>query len=561
MLYLVNMKRLFPVQIIFIPVLLLYCGQQSNPLHNPTVQSSFLEITAVSDSAISLRWSSADSAGFSSYRICCSTVHDTLLLSHTIDSVMNRADTVYTVRHLVPLTRYYVQVAAYAHQTFSARSNIVDTTTDSSINKKITIDTSVEIIAVSDSAISLRWSSANPAGFSSYKIYCSTVHDTSLQAYPVDSVMNRTDTVYTIRHLVPLTHYYVQVATFTNQVLSVISIVLDMTTDSTVISIDTPVVFQFRPMPGKLNPVLSLFGGLPGLIKTNDAVLKGTVALFGGQISDENRNRINDTNIKAIYPRNPSLPFSKDTLDSIFSKLSVIKAGNGKNNAAPLVWKSVLTFSGDYSLETKNYYKQLIVCHGTLTLPLNSSFASCMILSDKKVIVSGNSTGCIFDADSGIAIENGSQEAQFFSHGVISTSRSASFSPSNTLISRTTLDSSKQTLFGGIWIDSQSNIKGTIICYGDFPVNTPDNNYVSIGDGTTMEGTVITDKPIIIRRCTIIGHMWCHLIRNYYPYTGASSLYMNFLWGMTVLPPDPEYEFPILGIPFIQAGDLFGGSL
>ena len=148
-----------------------------------------LEITAATDSTVTLRWTKSHDEYFSYYKVLYSK-NDVVDNRDSIsDSLFFKVDTTKIVRKLTPDTRYYFRVMVFTENGFNSPSNVVDTVT-----LKDTITDSTEILQlfgpenITSSSVTLRWSECKTV-FDRYLIF----GDTSWQVDYSDSLFK---TVY-----------------------------------------------------------------------------------------------------------------------------------------------------------------------------------------------------------------------------------------------------------------------------------------------------------------------------------------------------------------------------
>jgi hypothetical protein len=478
------------------------------------------------------------------------------IFSSPIDTIVLLADTARTIKGLKPETRYFFGVAVMDSLRQSARSNIVDTTTDTICPPQASI---IHIVGVNDSSVDLAWSESRSEDFLSYQLFCST-DSSGLFIKPTRTILVRNDTIYRVTGLNAATTYIFCVTTNFKSSPPARSNLLTVSTITANIA-KPPIIFQFESMPDTLHPVISMLGSIGSLCITKDSKIAGSVALSSGKICDEQGNRIIDTNVRQIiigYDQNRfPLPFLRERVDSLFKRISGLKTGN--HAATTLTpWDSVINFSGDSTImQEGNYNRRLVIARGSLIIPSGASINGCVILSDKSIIVSGSTETSLLEADSGIVLSAGLHGSQFFSYGLITIRSSAMFKNSNTIISHGCFNAGNNNVGCGITIDSQSTIKGTIISYSEcYPVAANGDYSVRVGEKSRIEGTIITDGFLMMKNCVVIGHLWFHSLHNTNIKNGSTVGYINYTWGMTIIEPQPEYEFPITGSPFVEGIDL-----
>lgn len=158
-----------------------------------------LDITAVTDSTVSLKWTKSTAEDFKNYKVYYSR-NDVVDNNDSLsDSLSFRIDTTKIVRKLAPGMRYYFRVIVNTESGNFSASNIVDTITLTDTASDST--GSLELYTpenVTDSSLTLRWSECKEA-FDRYRIFADTVRLVNYTGYLAWTVSQ--DTVKTVTGL------------------------------------------------------------------------------------------------------------------------------------------------------------------------------------------------------------------------------------------------------------------------------------------------------------------------------------------------------------------------
>ena len=174
-------------------------------------ESVQLQISAVTDSTVSLVWSKSHDEDFKNYKLYYSRKETVDNNDSLVDSLSFRVDTVRTVRGLAPDTRYYFRVLVTTGRNLSSPSNEVDTITC----KDTVIDTlnHLKLFAPeikTDSTVMLRWSKYTDF-FDSYKVFGDTTWEVNTKD-PLYAIVYQ-DTTLIISKLIKNKKYWFRVYT------------------------------------------------------------------------------------------------------------------------------------------------------------------------------------------------------------------------------------------------------------------------------------------------------------------------------------------------------------
>ncbi|MBN1575032.1 MAG: fibronectin type III domain-containing protein [Chitinispirillaceae bacterium] len=156
-----------------------------------------LEIIAVSDSSVTLRWTRCDDDDFRQYAVYYGTSDIVDRSDKLADSLSFDVDTVKTVRPLDDMTRYYFRVIVYNEGENFSVSNIVDTVTPENMKGKLKLAVPE---LTEDRAVRLRWTSALEE-FNRYVIHADTTRTVDTTDTLLATVYS--DTAETVEGLQP----------------------------------------------------------------------------------------------------------------------------------------------------------------------------------------------------------------------------------------------------------------------------------------------------------------------------------------------------------------------
>lgn len=181
------------VPVLMLSALLLSCADY-DLLDSDDPDPVKLQITSVSDSTVSLKWTRSTAEDFRNYKVYYSrndVVDNTDSLS---DSLSFRIDTTKIVRGLSSETHYYFRVIVNTESGKFSASNIADTVTlaDSAADS-----TGVLKLYgpenITDSSVTLKWSKCELA-FDRYRIFADTTWQVNFSDIPVDTIYQDTST-------------------------------------------------------------------------------------------------------------------------------------------------------------------------------------------------------------------------------------------------------------------------------------------------------------------------------------------------------------------------------
>ncbi len=152
-----------------------------------------LEITSVTDTSVTLRWSRSDDEDFKSYQVYYSTSDIVDTTDKIADTLHISKDTVKTVTGLDANRHYYFRVVVTTYRNMISASNIVDTTTlKSMIDLTLTLNPPV---ALSEFSVSLSWEKGWLSDFNQYWVYMDTTATVDSTDKCVDTVNDGLNTV------------------------------------------------------------------------------------------------------------------------------------------------------------------------------------------------------------------------------------------------------------------------------------------------------------------------------------------------------------------------------
>ena len=176
----------------------------NNSLHPASVT---LQVTAVSDSTVSLLWTQYDSVDFKNYKVYYSRNDVVETTDSLVDSLIFSFDTTKIVTRLSPGTLYYFRVMMNTtYGTFSA-SNIVQATTTVHGSGSIRL---FNADSVTDSTIVLRWTRCASA-FDRYQVFTDTTSQVNTSDTLVASIISDTFIKFPVKNFKSNKDYWFKV--------------------------------------------------------------------------------------------------------------------------------------------------------------------------------------------------------------------------------------------------------------------------------------------------------------------------------------------------------------
>jgi hypothetical protein len=201
-------KTLFIHALVFFALLAIRCADYDladKALHPDAVT---LDITAVTDSSVTLRWTQSQSTDFSNYKVYYSrndVVENTDSLSDSLTFIF---DTTKTVAKLASGTTYYFRVILNTKSGGFSASNIVHaTTTGSAITGTMVL---YNADSVSDSTRLLRWTKCTTL-FDRYRVFADTTNQLNTLDTLVASVASDTFVLLSVTNFKPNHSYWFKV--------------------------------------------------------------------------------------------------------------------------------------------------------------------------------------------------------------------------------------------------------------------------------------------------------------------------------------------------------------
>jgi hypothetical protein len=201
-------KTLFVHAIIGFALLAIRCADYDladKALHPDAVT---LDITAVTDSSITLRWTQSHNEDFSNYKVYYSksdVVENTDSLSDSLTFIF---DTTKTVTRLASGTTYYFRVILNTKSGGFSASNIVHATTTGSVNTGVIVLYNAD--SVSDSTRLLHWTKC-AAAFDRYRVFADTTNQVNTLDSLVASVASDTFVLLSVKNFKPDHSYWFKV--------------------------------------------------------------------------------------------------------------------------------------------------------------------------------------------------------------------------------------------------------------------------------------------------------------------------------------------------------------
>jgi hypothetical protein len=315
-----------------------------------------------------------------------------------------------------------------------------------------------------------------------------------------------------------------------------------------------------RDIIKEMRPVLTLTGGIPGLIIEDNTAIKGNIVLSGGYLyRGKNRQPVKGAEKWVSIRKSPRLPFDVtpiktyiDTLScrriSLLSGPKVIQ-GNvtlDKSNDTLIGKRDSLVVLGNCAIINVKIEKKTIICAGFLSIADSAECTESSFLAESLEVKAATTGLCLFYSDKNLKVTAGSHNSQFISTDTIFVAKDAKFGELTVWLSYCTLK--KDTLkTGGVVFSENGNYSGCCLCFQDSlqkAKRIADMAVVSLGKKSSFKGSIITDGNVDINADTITGHVWASLIKT----TGENKMqYINYLFKSGLSLPSAEPPFLLVG--------------
>lgn len=313
-----------------------------------------------------------------------------------------------------------------------------------------------------------------------------------------------------------------------------------------------------RDLPKNIAGIITLTGHVGGLVLDGGTTLKGTVVLHHGAVKrGKNKSSIpgSDTWTKNI--ESPSLPFDKKPLETLFAvlpqKLNGIHNDTLKTSSSThitnaqdtLLKASPVLIQGDLTIAGCEIDNTEFIVSGNCTIEGNALLKRVAIYADKITVRDGTTVNALLFAQSGITVTGGEHRSQFLANDTIIISKEGQCHEGTILISHR-IQKNDTLLSGGITLAPGSVFDGHIICYSDSLINAANvrsGASITLGERSTVIGTIITDGDIDTKNIQLKGVLWARSI-----ITMENEIsYKNWLIGSPFTEYRPPYPFPLIG--------------
>ncbi len=310
-----------------------------------------------------------------------------------------------------------------------------------------------------------------------------------------------------------------------------------------------------RELPGNLSPVLTLAGGIPGLVLDDVSLINGTVVIHGGYVGrGKNKQRITGSEKWVRVMNSPKLPFDVtpilQLMDSLsagrIALLSQSQAIRGDVTINPsndtLLGRDTLVVVGNCSILGVSVTDKTIACAGYLSVDGNAQCAGSAFSAESLTVGACSTDECLFCSDRNLTVAAGHHNSQFLSTDTIFVKKAATFDNLSAWISFRTLkpDTLKS---GGVVFERGGTYAGCCVSFTDStekPKRSEDLPAVNLGQNSTFNGCIITDGNANIDSTKITGHVWAGLLKT----TGPNNVqYINYLFATRLGAPKTELPF------------------
>ena len=319
-----------------------------------------------------------------------------------------------------------------------------------------------------------------------------------------------------------------------------------------------------RTVPGILEPALTLTGHVGGLILHKGSSVEGKVVLHHGYVYARKKGRpLPDYTRRLILRESGRLPFDSLALKDIFEGYRAAKktvAAETKNRVGSLLLdgtndsllaRKPLVVDGDCRITSKQCNGAELIVSGTCTILPGAAVSNTSCLAGKVEVDGGTTDFSFFFSEKTIDLQQGYHNSQFLAcdsitvHDGVTTGTMSVFS-----VFRTGFMKDSLTLVtGGIYCDPGMHLRGTFISGADTGVSyssmAPSINF---GNGSTINGTIVTDGDCYLYECAITGRLWARAIVA----RDTDGSYTNYLISSSINLPVEETPFPLLGEPPVE---------
>jgi cytoskeletal protein CcmA (bactofilin family) len=215
------------------------------------------------------------------------------------------------------------------------------------------------------------------------------------------------------------------------------------------------------------------------------------------------------------------------------------------NQNDSLLLRKQILIKGDCTIDAVQLKKISIVASGTIRFGKNARCQDAQLFADSLIIQGGVSHRSLFYSTKPIKIQSGSHSSQFFSDDSIVISKEATFEDFS-LIASHRMQKNDTVLTGGILVPEDTKIIGHLISLTDSLTRSEriqEGPAIVLGERTKINGTIITDGNVWMKKVSINGHVWANAILSVE--NGIAST--NWLYGCTFTTEGEMPPFPLLG--------------
>jgi hypothetical protein len=314
-----------------------------------------------------------------------------------------------------------------------------------------------------------------------------------------------------------------------------------------------------RDVPAVLAPTITLTSHIGGLVLSKGSKIDGTVVLHHGDVKQgNNRTPLPGAQQWTQCRESPALPFDKKPLDD-FTRACSLQVTAARSDPAgmpgglvlthandSLLRRSPLVVNGDCTIGAITMHDAAIIATGRLTIGSGAACGRTALYASTICVTGGTSDQSLFFALGSLAIRGGRHASQFFATDTVCISDSARFHGASLLVSRRMVELGDSTLSGGVVIAENCAFSGQIVCMTDSFGNRTklrQGPAIVLGARSTVNGCIVTDGSIDMRRCALAGHLWADAIVA----VEENIAYTNWLFGCTIRKPEKEPAFPLVG--------------
>jgi hypothetical protein len=313
-----------------------------------------------------------------------------------------------------------------------------------------------------------------------------------------------------------------------------------------------------RTMLDSLYPVITLTGGVSGLLIADQCRVTGRVVFDNGQIGrGYTKQPIAGAEKWVTNRKSPTLPFETAPIDSEFARLGRLLDGSAGDTASAnpgpdsasvthRIEAPTIMLSGDAECPAGLLDRTTVVCAGTLRFTESTTAHQCTFVADRVRVEGGRTRASLFYGRDGIDIRDGDHDSQFMSTDSIAAGKDVTFGSTALLISRRTVVRDS-VCRGGVFLADDGEFAVTAVSYADSVGRTSmrmRGAAVSVGRRSRYTGVIICDGLCVLGSQAFHGHLWAQSLWG----VGSDGVLSPYFLQCTVVDTlGADRLFPLIG--------------